>query len=248
MSVMAATAFPSPTSAFLKGKHRLLIDGKWVDAKSGKTFESRNPATGEILAHVAEGDAADIDLAVAAARRAFNGPWSKIKPFERQQILLKLADLVEANFDELSTLDTLDMGAPLQPHAGQSPARPRHAALVRRHGDLDPWRDHRELAARRDLLLHAEGADRRRRRDHPVERPARRLGLEDRPGARHRLHRRAEAGRGSAADLAPPRRAGDGSRRAARRRQHRAGLWRDGGRRARPRIPMSTRSPSPART
>jgi aldehyde dehydrogenase (NAD+) len=114
MNQLASTALPHPTTAFLAGKHRLLIDGKWVAAKSGKTFESRNPATGEILAHVAEGDAADIDLAVAAARRAFNGPWRKMKPYERQQILLKLADLVEQNFDELSTLDTLDMGAPLQ--------------------------------------------------------------------------------------------------------------------------------------
>ena len=113
MSAMAATTLPHPTTAFLAGKHRLLIDGKWIAAKSGKTFESRNPATGELLAHVAEGDAADIDLAVAAARRAFNGPWRKMKPYERQQILLKLADLVEQNFDELSTLDTLDMGAPI---------------------------------------------------------------------------------------------------------------------------------------
>jgi aldehyde dehydrogenase (NAD+) len=113
MNASAATALSTSTAAFLAGKHRLLIDGKWVDAKSGKTFESRNPATGEVLAHVAEGDAADIDLAVAAARRAFNGPWSKFKPNERQQILLRLADLVERHFDELSVLDTLDMGAPI---------------------------------------------------------------------------------------------------------------------------------------
>src|SRR5262245_54605636 len=104
---------------FLKGGiKRMLIDGKWVEAASGKTFESRNPATGELLAHVAEGDAADIDLAVAAARRAFNGPWAKLKPYERQQILLKLADLVERHFDELSTLDTLDMGAPISRTSG----------------------------------------------------------------------------------------------------------------------------------
>src|SRR5262245_25325829 len=86
-------------------KKKLLIDGKWVDAASGKTFESRNPATGELLAAVAEGEAPDIDRAVAAARRAFEGPWGKTKPFDRQQILLKLADLVERNFDELTTLD-----------------------------------------------------------------------------------------------------------------------------------------------
>src|SRR5271169_5466605 len=98
-------AYPGPT--------KLLIDGKWVDAASGKTFETRNPATGELLAKVAEGDAEDINRAVAAARRAFNGPWSKMKPYERQQILLKLAELVELHFEELSQLDTLDMGAPI---------------------------------------------------------------------------------------------------------------------------------------
>src|SRR6187399_47064 len=91
----------------------MLIDGKWVDAASGKRFESRNPATGELLATVAEGDAEDINRAVAAARRAFEGPWSKVKPFERQGMLLRLADLVEKHFEELSQLDTLDMGAPI---------------------------------------------------------------------------------------------------------------------------------------
>ncbi|MDQ2764730.1 MAG: aldehyde dehydrogenase family protein, partial [Pseudomonadota bacterium] len=100
--------------AFLDGKaKRMLIDGKWVEAASGKTFQSLNPATGEVLADVAEGDQEDIDRAVEAARRAFNGPWSKSKPYDRQQLLLKIADLVEQNFDELSQLDTLDMGAPI---------------------------------------------------------------------------------------------------------------------------------------
>ena len=100
--------------AFADGSFKqMLIDGKWVDAASGKHFESRNPATGELLATVAEGDAEDINRAVAAARKAFEGPWRKFKPYERQQILLKHADLVERNFDELSSLDTLDMGAPI---------------------------------------------------------------------------------------------------------------------------------------
>ena len=99
---------------FLDGKpKRMLIDGKWLEAASGKTFETLNPSTGEVLASVAEGDSEDIDRAVAAARRAFEGPWSRFKPFERQALLLKLADLVEANFDELAALDTLDMGAPI---------------------------------------------------------------------------------------------------------------------------------------
>ncbi|MDO9713274.1 aldehyde dehydrogenase family protein [Paracraurococcus lichenis] len=104
----------SPVHPFLDGKpKRMLIDGKWLEAASGKTFETINPATGEVLARVAEGDAEDVDRAVEAARRAFNGPWSRAKPFERQSLLLKLADLVERHFDELAALDTLDMGAPI---------------------------------------------------------------------------------------------------------------------------------------
>ncbi|WP_315769685.1 MULTISPECIES: aldehyde dehydrogenase family protein [unclassified Bradyrhizobium] len=99
---------------FADGSYKkMLIDGQWIDAASGKRFETRNPATGELLATVAEGDAEDINRAVAAARRAFEGPWSKVRPYERQMLLLKLADLVEKHFDELSALDTVDMGAPL---------------------------------------------------------------------------------------------------------------------------------------
>jgi len=92
---------------------RLLIDGAWREALSGERFETRNPASGALLANVSAGDAADVDLAVAAARKAFDGPWSRFSPFDRQRCLLKLADLVEANFDELALLDTLDMGAPI---------------------------------------------------------------------------------------------------------------------------------------
>jgi aldehyde dehydrogenase (NAD+) len=71
------------------------------------------PQTGEVLASVAEGAAEDINRAVDAASRAFEGRWSRVKPFERQNLLLTLADLVEKNFEELSQLDTLDMGAPI---------------------------------------------------------------------------------------------------------------------------------------
>ncbi|WP_407177109.1 aldehyde dehydrogenase family protein [Bradyrhizobium sp. STM 3562] len=107
-------AVPITRHPFADGSYKkMLIDGKWVDAASGKRFETLNPATGELLATVAEGDAEDINRAVAAARRAFEGPWSKVKPFERQNLLLKLAELVEKNFEELSQLDTLDMGAPI---------------------------------------------------------------------------------------------------------------------------------------
>ena len=99
---------------FLDGKtKKLLIGGKWVDAASGKTFETVNPATGQVLAQVAEGDAEDINRAVAAARKAFDGPWSRMKPYERQNLLLKVAELVDKNIEELCALDTLDMGAPV---------------------------------------------------------------------------------------------------------------------------------------
>ncbi len=112
---MAVTqAIPIASHPYADGSYKkMLIDGKWVDAASGKKFETLNPATGELLATVAEGDAEDINRAVTAARRAFEGPWSKVKPFERQSLLLRLADLVEKNFEELSQLDTLDMGAPI---------------------------------------------------------------------------------------------------------------------------------------
>lgn len=92
---------------------RLLIDGELVEALSGKTFPTINPSTGEVIAHLALGEAADVDRAVASARKAFNGPWSKFKPSERQAVLLKLAELVERDFEELAVLDTLEMGRPI---------------------------------------------------------------------------------------------------------------------------------------
>ena len=104
------------THPFLSGgPKRLLIDGQLVDAISGRTFETRNPATGELLAEVAEGGAEDIDRAVRAARKAFDGgPWRRILPAERQAILLRLADLVERESEDFALLDTLDMGAPIR--------------------------------------------------------------------------------------------------------------------------------------
>jgi len=92
---------------------QLLIDGKWLPSVSGKTLDTFNPATGEVLAHLAEADAADVDLAVKAARRAFEGKWSKWTPYDRQRLLMRVHDLVDKHFDELAMLETLDMGSPL---------------------------------------------------------------------------------------------------------------------------------------
>ena len=93
---------------------KLLINGKWVAAKSGKTFESINPANEEILALIAEGDKADVDAAVKAARKAFDeSKWSSITPHQRSRYLYKIADLIEQNADQLAELESLDNGKPL---------------------------------------------------------------------------------------------------------------------------------------
>ena len=93
---------------------RMLIGGSWVESASGETFETLNPSTGEVIANVASANEADVDSAVAAARAAFEGPWSKVKPDQRSRMLLRLADLIEANADELAMLETLDVGRPIQ--------------------------------------------------------------------------------------------------------------------------------------
>jgi acyl-CoA reductase-like NAD-dependent aldehyde dehydrogenase len=92
---------------------KLLIGGKWVAAKSGKTFETINPATEAVLCLIAEGDKADIDEAVKAARKALDGKWSAISPHERGRVLLKVADLIDKYADELAMLESLDNGKPV---------------------------------------------------------------------------------------------------------------------------------------
>src|ERR1051325_98854 len=92
---------------------KLLINGKWTDSVSGKSFPTINPATGEVITRVAESDAADVDKAVVAARAAFEkGPWKKMSAAQRGNLLYKLADLVEKHADELAQLEALDNGKP----------------------------------------------------------------------------------------------------------------------------------------
>jgi phenylacetaldehyde dehydrogenase len=100
-------------ASFVAKPTELYIGGKWQPARSGETFESLNPATGEVLGRVASGAAADVDLAVKAARRAFESPpWGNMPPAARARLLLKLADAIEAHGDELALLETLDNGMP----------------------------------------------------------------------------------------------------------------------------------------
>ncbi len=97
------------------GLHRqLLINGEWVDAASGKTFETLNPATEEIIAHVAHGEREDVDRAVRAARAAFDdaAPWRRMPPGQRGKIIHKLGDLILENLEELALLESLDNGKP----------------------------------------------------------------------------------------------------------------------------------------
>ncbi|MGH9942889.1 MAG: aldehyde dehydrogenase family protein, partial [Pyrinomonadaceae bacterium] len=98
-------------------RYQLFIDGQWVDAESGKTFTTPNPATGETLAEVAEGDRADVDKAVAAARRAFEGKWSRLSARDRGRLLYKLAQLIESRTQELAALETADNGKPIKESA-----------------------------------------------------------------------------------------------------------------------------------
>ncbi|HEY1802733.1 MAG TPA: aldehyde dehydrogenase family protein [Terriglobales bacterium] len=101
------------TPSFVSRTHKMLINGRWVEAASGKTFPTYNPATGEVLSMVAEGDREDIDRAVKAARAAFEtGPWSKITASERGRLIWKLADLLEQNLEEFAELESLDNGKP----------------------------------------------------------------------------------------------------------------------------------------
>jgi len=103
----------SPVEAWLAKPLKLLIDGRHVRSASGRTFKSLNPATEQVIATVAEGGAEDVERAVAAARRAFEGPWRTMRASERGQILLKWAQLMRDHTDEIAELESLDAGKPI---------------------------------------------------------------------------------------------------------------------------------------
>jgi phenylacetaldehyde dehydrogenase len=110
----SATMLDQNVSKFISKTHKILINGKWVEAASGKTFPTYNPATGDVLSRVAEGDKEDVNRAVKAARAAFeSGPWSKITPSERGRMIWKLGDLIEKHLEEFAQLESLDNGKPL---------------------------------------------------------------------------------------------------------------------------------------
>lgn len=112
---MSTETLPSPEAlSFISRKHRLLINNEWVSAKSGQEFDVLNPATESTIASVQRGNSIDIDLAVDAARTAFDrGPWSRMRACDRSRLMLRLADLIEKHQEELSHIEVLDNGMPL---------------------------------------------------------------------------------------------------------------------------------------
>ena len=114
MTAVTETEMKKLAASFFATPKKHLIGGKWVDARSGKTFPVFNPADGQVIAQAAEGDEADVDLAVAAARAAFDrGPWTRMTPQARASLIWKLGDAIEAHADELALIETLDNGKPL---------------------------------------------------------------------------------------------------------------------------------------
>src|SRR5205814_8662219 len=99
--------------SFLEKPRKMLINGNWVESVSGKIFPTYDPSTGEVLAQVAEGDKADIDLAVKAARKAFEGAWRKMTASQRGRLIWRLGDLIDEHAAELPYLQSLDNGKPL---------------------------------------------------------------------------------------------------------------------------------------
>src|SRR5271166_263434 len=114
MGIAVSPQIHPQVAEFIAKPRKMLINGNWVDSISGKTFPTYNPATGEVLAQVAEGDREDIEQAVKAARKAFDqGPWRRMTASERGRLIWKLADLLESHTEEFAYLESLDNGKAL---------------------------------------------------------------------------------------------------------------------------------------
>ena len=114
MATAVSTQMHSRVQEFVGKPRKMFINGKFVEAASGKTFPSYNPATGEVMAQIAEGDREDIDRAVKAARKAFeSGPWPAMSASDRGRLIWQLGDLIEDHLEEFAQLESLDNGKPL---------------------------------------------------------------------------------------------------------------------------------------
>src|ERR1700733_6658041 len=115
MEIAVSSPIDPRVASFLAKPRKMLIGGHWVDAASGKTFATLDPATGDVLAQVAEGDKQDVERAVGAARAAFDtGPWRKMTGSQRGRIIWNIGNLVEQHLEEFAELESLDNGKPLR--------------------------------------------------------------------------------------------------------------------------------------
>jgi aldehyde dehydrogenase (NAD+) len=108
-----STTAPSPPTFLQNGSDKLLIRGEWTAPRAGRTMPTINPSTGLQITTIADADEADVDDAVRAARDAFEGPWSRFTPLQRQRLLLKWAQLVDQHSEELRLCESWDMGLPV---------------------------------------------------------------------------------------------------------------------------------------
>src|ERR687893_138504 len=114
MTTATAAQLSESARSFVEGgAHKLLIGDDWVESASGETFETVDPATGEVICAVAKAGAEDVDRAVKAAQSALEGKWSQMPPAGREKLMHALADLIDANADELAELEALDNGKPV---------------------------------------------------------------------------------------------------------------------------------------
>ena len=120
-----AESVEQQADSFVRSPHKLLIDGEWVEAASGQTFATLNPATEEALAEVAHGQAEDIERAVKAARKAFadDSPWRRMNASDRGRLIWRISELIEENADELAMLESLDNGKPFARRARRPTSR-----------------------------------------------------------------------------------------------------------------------------
>ena len=126
-------AYSAAAQAFLARKPALFINNEWVSSSHDKTIPVEDPSSGKIVGHVVDASDKDVDRAVAAARAAFDdGRWSGLPPMVRERTMIRLADLIEANADELAELEAIDNGKPkTMAGAVDVPARRARSSSIR---------------------------------------------------------------------------------------------------------------------
>ena len=216
--------FPQP-AIFPQCKSQAAVD-RWKvgGSRIGQDISVLQPVDRARVGSMRIGAEEDVNRAVAAARRAFEGPWSRFKPRERQAVLLKLAQLIEANFDELAMLDTIDMGMPVSFTPYMKPVLWEHTSTVRAQAFALEGETLPNSSRGRYLLIYRPRACRGGRRDHSLEWPRVQCDLEDRPGARDGVYVGAQSGGASVLFAVAARRDLSRGRRTARGDQCDLGL------------------------